>query len=470
MNKLKEKLLKLFYYHPVMAKTMLDSFTLNVHLVNLVLPLVVVILFYDYINFTILYIWFISMELIVILRILQLNKIKNILDKKQKIINSELNKYLFILLINGLIIGSFVVLSVIYAPIEHIYFVLILLMGIISGAVTTLSPIFIFYFIFILGITVPSVTALFFSHNNFLIILAVVIIMYVTVVGSNAYRQFSLLLSSIKLQEKYQILNESLEQQIDLALKENTKKEKLLQQQSRLAQMGEMIKMIAHQWRQPLSAISSSILSIQTKKTSPKYNLELKDDMNKFITFMDKKHTNINGYVQTLSSTIDDFRNFFKPDRSKEKVNLTLPIKRALNIVEGSMHSKNIFIQTEFLNDDEISMYQNEMMQVLLNILKNAEDNFIEESSIKKNIKIKTYQEDEMWIITIFDNGGGIPEDILQNIFDPYFSTKDEKNGTGLGLYMSKIIVEEHNGGKLNVYNIDDGVTFKIILSKDKEA
>jgi len=242
--------------------------------------------------------------------------------------------------------------------------------------------------------------------------------------------------------------------------------EKLLQQQARLAQMGEMISMIAHQWRQPLGAISSAIIGIQTKQASKKYNLEKKEDREKFIAFIDTKHSNINEYVRVLSNTIDDFRNFFKPNKDKELVTLTTPILRALEIVSSSLSSKNITIETKFNNDDTILIYANEMMQVVLNILKNAEDNFLTRKILNPIITITTEKEKGFYILSISDNGGGISKNIMPHIFNPYFSTKDEKNGTGIGLYMSKIMTEEHNNGKLIVKNTDIGVIFKILLKR----
>ncbi len=242
-------------------------------------------------------------------------------------------------------------------------------------------------------------------------------------------------------------------------------KEKLLQQQSRLAQMGEMISMIAHQWRQPLGAISTTTIGIETKLILKKFDLSNEDDRDKFQEFLSIKLKDINGFVQSLSTTIDDFRNFFKPDKAKEIVSLFEPINRALKIVETSMSSKGINISCDFTNDEKLLIYQNEVMQVILNILKNSEDNFIEKKIINPQIKITTLKSNNNYIIDIYDNGGGIAEDILPKIFDPYFSTKDEKNGTGLGLYMSKIIIEEHNSGKLIVENIDDGICFKMIFT-----
>jgi len=248
----------------------------------------------------------------------------------------------------------------------------------------------------------------------------------------------------------------------------NVKKEKLLQQQARLAQMGEMISMIAHQWRQPLGAISSSLLSIQTKELSGKFDLSQDQERELFLNFMHKKHQNINEYVQILSTTIDDFRNFFKADREKKLTAITIPIERALHIVEESIKSHNIDVTTNFKDNGSLYIYQNELMQVILNILKNAEDNFLEKKIQNPQLYISSDKDDSNFIITIQDNGGGIDKEILPHIFDPYFSTKDEKNGTGLGLYMSKIMIEKHNEGKLSAQNLADGVSFKILLKAER--
>ena len=249
-------------------------------------------------------------------------------------------------------------------------------------------------------------------------------------------------------------------------LTEIKRQNKFIQQQSKLAQMGEMISMIAHQWRQPLGAISSAVFSMQTKVASNRYDLSIVEQRSEFVEFINNKHKNINEYVQVLSSTVDDFRNFFKPDKDKEFVCLNEPIEKALQIVKTSMENKGINLIIDFTTNDKIYLYKNEMMQVVLNILKNSEDNFLDKKTINPNILITTKKDKDNYVISIGDNGGGISEDILPSIYEPYFSTKDEKNGTGLGLYMSKIIVEEHNGGTLEIKNLDDGVCFIIILKK----
>ena len=261
-------------------------------------------------------------------------------------------------------------------------------------------------------------------------------------------------------------MNQSLQDQVAREIEENIKKEKILQQQTRLAQMGEMISMIAHQWRQPLSAISSSITIMQIKLAKKKFKLDKKQEREKFLEFLENKHNNISSYLENLSETIDDFRNLFKPDREISKESLTKPIQSALSIVKSSMVNKGIRINTWFEIDTEINIYKNEIMQVILNILKNAEDNFAEKGIKNPKLDISTHKEGSYYIIKICDNGGGIPKDIMPKIFDPYFSTKDEKNGTGLGLYISKVIVEEHNKGVLEATNFKDGVCFAIKLKK----
>jgi len=239
-------------------------------------------------------------------------------------------------------------------------------------------------------------------------------------------------------------------------------KERLLLQQSRMAQMGEMLSMIAHQWRQPLGAISSAIFGIQTKLATGKYdNRDSNEDLYKFLN---TKHKRINEYVQFLSTTIDDFRNFFKPDKKKELVMFESTIGRALLIVEGSLTSHGIDVAYTFNVNEKVEIFQNEIMQVILNIIKNSEDNFIEKGTKNPKIRIETNKMPAHYEIVISDNGGGISEHIIDSVFEPYFSTKDEKNGSGLGLYMSKMMIEEHSGGLLQVENTKDGVAFSILI------
>ena len=160
--------------------------------------------------------------------------------------------------------------------------------------------------------------------------------------------------------------------------------------------------------------------------------------------------------------TIDNFRDFYKPTKEKRLVTINNSIKQALDIVETSMQTKLIKINKEFNSTIELELFTHELMQVILNLLKNSQDNFDEKNNEAAKISIITNDIKNGIRVEIIDNGGGIPNNISAKIFDPYFSTKSEKNGTGLGLYMSKLIIEEHHNGKLQYKNTQDGVCFTI--------
>ncbi len=249
-------------------------------------------------------------------------------------------------------------------------------------------------------------------------------------------------------------LNSTLESRVKEEVHKNREKDQHLLQQSRLAQMGEMISMIAHQWRQPLAAISSTSVA-----------LELKAYLDKTDKEMIIEHTQkISQYSQHLSSTIDDFRDFFKPTKDKKSTSYNKIIDSVLNIVQVTIENKNIEIIKDLNSHNEFNSYVNEIKQVVLNLFKNAEDVLLENKPSNPYIKISTFEENSKFILEISDNAGGVPKDIIKKIFDPYFSTKRDKNGTGLGLYMSQTIIKEHCKGKLSVRNSEDGAIFRIEL------
>ncbi len=267
---------------------------------------------------------------------------------------------------------------------------------------------------------------------------------------------------SDKQQFQFLLMNEELEEH-KKKLENNIANDKLMFQQSRQAQMGEMISMIAHQWRQPLASISGTIVGMQLNQASDKFNLDDKQDRDKFLELQNEKFTRMTDQLKQLSSTIDDFRDFFKSSKIKVLVPITSPIKKAIDMLIIDFEHKGIKITTDFQAEDEISIYSNEIVQVILNILQNSEYNFTKQKIQNPHINISSYHlQNSSIAISITDNGGGIDETILSKIFDPYFSTKDEKNDTGIGLYMSKMIIEEHNNGKIDAKNTDDGVSFII--------
>ena len=265
-------------------------------------------------------------------------------------------------------------------------------------------------------------------------------------------------------------INQTLERRIEEEVAKNREKDKHILQQSRLAQMGEMISMIAHQWRQPLGSISTVAASIKLKLALKRFDYTTPEGQEASKVFLDEAMSKIESYVQFLTRTIDDFRNFFKPHKPKESVTPSDLINRTLNIIGKALEINGIAINIETHTTTEIFTYANEVTQVILNILKNAEDVIKEREIHNPQIMISLDEEDEWHIIAIEDNAGGVPETVLPHVFEPYFSTKQEKNGTGLGLYMSKTIIEEHCNGSLRVINTDQGAKFIIKLRGEYSA
>lgn len=250
-------------------------------------------------------------------------------------------------------------------------------------------------------------------------------------------------------------LNETLEEKVQEGIKKQRKQQELLIQQSKLAAMGEMIGNIAHQWRQPLNALSLVIQNIRFS-----YQMGELDD-----EFMDRSVKKANLLTNTMSKTIDDFRGFFKPNKVKELFNLNRSITKSLQLIESSLSHDNIKLIEDFLDEDIIIKgYPNEFAQAILNILNNGKDAFQDRKKLDSFIKITTNKKDNLAFIDIEDNAGGIDEEIFNKIFDPYFTTKEEGKGTGIGLYMTKTIIENNMSGKLSVKNINDGVIFTIII------
>jgi signal transduction histidine kinase len=220
--------------------------------------------------------------------------------------------------------------------------------------------------------------------------------------------------------------------------------------------MGEMIAMIAHQWRQPLNIIAtaSTIINQKVKQGKLDSNLSI------------KLTSKISNNIDYLSSTINDFRDFFKPDKETRETNFEIILTKALTLVESSISSKKVKIEKKIYSVKEFCTYENELVQVVLNLIKNAEDVLIERKV--QNPKIMIMIKDTQ--LSVYDNAGGVPDDVKDKIFDPYFSTKSHKEGTGLGLYMSKMIVQEHCRGTLTLKNRQKGANFTISLPVDQDG
>nr|MDA3908397.1 PAS domain-containing sensor histidine kinase [Sulfurimonas sp.] len=233
-------------------------------------------------------------------------------------------------------------------------------------------------------------------------------------------------------------------------------KDDLIMMQSRHAAMGEMIGMIAHQWRQPISVIAMVANNVLLDIALDSFDA----------TQAEKFAQTILNQTSHLSKTIDDFRNFFKPDKEVSKVKLQDIIEETITIVNNSLIHNNITLKTSFKSNSEVDAYPRELMQVFVNIINNAKDAITSNSIEKPIIQIKVYDDDKYVNTEICDNGKGIDAAVLPKIFDPYYTTKDEKTGTGLGLYMSKMIIENHLNGVIEAKNDEQGACLRVRLLK----
>ncbi|QOY55065.1 HAMP domain-containing histidine kinase [Candidatus Sulfurimonas marisnigri] len=252
-------------------------------------------------------------------------------------------------------------------------------------------------------------------------------------------------------------LNESLEKKVAHKLEELTKKDKILETQSKQAVMGEMISMIAHQWRQPLSTITLQIANLQLDKLLGK-EVSSEDT--------DGALSNISDTIVYLSETIDDFLTYFNNDKELVEVEVHELLQKALNFAMPRVKGKGIEIVIDKKADIYIKTYINEFIQVVLNILNNAIDAVDESKNDKPYINISIKSKDDFILLDISDNAGGISSENIPNLFEPYFSTKG-KNGTGLGLYMSQMIVQKQFNGNIDVISSENGSTFTIKVPKD---
>jgi signal transduction histidine kinase len=222
--------------------------------------------------------------------------------------------------------------------------------------------------------------------------------------------------------------------------------------------MGEMISMIAHQWRQPLNNLALVNQLLITKYQRGK----LDEEMIEHFKVTSKRQ------IDQMSVTIDDFRNFFRQEKTKIDFCINDVIDNVLEMTKSIYANNNIGMNFE-ANQRYISNgYPNELGQAIINIINNAKDALVEKAIENKFINIELKTKEEYVIISIEDSAGGIPEDIIDNIFDPYFTTKSEKNGTGLGLYMTKMIIQEQLEGTIVVRNSSNGARFDIQLKREE--
>ena len=237
---------------------------------------------------------------------------------------------------------------------------------------------------------------------------------------------------------------------LKVLIKEKNEKEKLLIHQSKLASMGEMINNIAHQWRQPLTHLGFINMNLQLAYEDEPLNKK----------YLKEKIEESNSQLDFMSKTIDNFRDFYKPNKQKELFYISDAVKKALEIMEPIFESYKIKFEFNLIKDKQINAYENEYSQVILNLLTNAKDVLISRQIQNPQITIIIDEKNDLSITSILDNAGGIENKYINQIFDPYFTTKQK--GSGIGLYMSKMIIESHFKGKIKVFNEKNGAIFII--------
>ena len=253
-------------------------------------------------------------------------------------------------------------------------------------------------------------------------------------------------------QQSLRQLNEHLEQRVQEELAKNREKDHMLIQQSRLAAMGEMVHNIAHQWRQPLNALSLLVRNI-------------KDDYDfKALTpeVMDQSVADAQRLLGRMSTTIDDFRDFFRPEKEMTQFDVSHAVEEAVFIMQGTLKSHGIELVEKLAPGVEAEGFPSQFAQAVLNILANAKEEILARKVASGRIEIELQRQGETVLLSVSDNAGGIAPEILPKIFDPYFTTKDK--GSGIGLYMTKTIIEHNMNGSIGAANRDDGACFTLTV------
>lgn len=308
---------------------------------------------------------------------------------------------------------------------------------------------------------------------NFSIIFVFLFSIILSVLLINNFKKLHLVLEDTVTEKtkELQKLNESLERKIKKEVQSSRNKDLIMFQQARLASLGEMIANIAHQWRQPLGAIMVIIQSIQLKSTMEKLTPQ----------YVEEKANDAILLANNMSNTLDDFQNFFKPNKNKAYFSLKECLLDSLELSKYILEQEKIVVDLNIKKDIEIFGFYNELSHVFLNILSNSKDALKTITQKPRLIQVVVKKVKNIAKVYLYDNGGGIDQEVLPKIFEPYYTTKYKSNGTGIGLYMSKQIIEKQMNGSIkckNIYykidnkNFDHCTLFvvEIPIEKKKEA
>ena len=258
-------------------------------------------------------------------------------------------------------------------------------------------------------------------------------------------------------EDSLQELNHTLEAKVAQGIFEGKEKDKAILRESRLARLGSMISMIAHQWRQPLSELSGILMEMEI---ATKFNRLSPEKITRSLARSNER-------IEYMSGTIEDFRNFYKPDKVKSEFLVSEACQKALNLASAALKHASIAVTLNVKQEYPLLGYPSEFSQAILNLLSNAKDVLIERKIPHPSISIIINASSTHHILIVKDNGGGIDEKAMDHIFDPYYSSKDASKGTGLGLYITQLIVEENMGGVLKVTNDHEGAIFTITFTRN---
>jgi PAS domain S-box-containing protein len=256
--------------------------------------------------------------------------------------------------------------------------------------------------------------------------------------------------------KELQELNEMLEMRVQEEIYKNEQKQRVMFWQSRFASLGEMLANIAHQWRQPLTELNLTLFSLKKEV--------LKQDKKE----VDILYNESKVLIKNMSNTIENFSNFFKPEKKKQYFMLHESIEEALDILKRVLKRDDIVLETSY-EVIKILGITNEFTQVIINLIKNSRDAFVQNNIQNRLIKISIHKNKEFAFIDIWDNAGGIEVEEKYKIFEPYFTTKHASVGTGLGLFMSKMICEKGFNGSLDVISFDSTTSFSIQIPLENE-
>ncbi len=253
----------------------------------------------------------------------------------------------------------------------------------------------------------------------------------------------------LELNEELDEYKNHLEEKVEREIKKRKEKEKMLLQQSKLAAMGEMMDAVAHQWKQPINVINMQIDMIGYDYEDGRVNEE----------YIKEFQEGAFSQVQHMINTLNEFRSFFRPNKQSEEFDVKNMVEKVLLLIKDELIKNNINVVVNSDQNFKILGVENEFKHLILNIINNAKDAFNDNKIDRRDIAIDILQDDRSRRIEISDNAGGIPQDIIKEIFKANVTTKEEGKGTGIGLYMSSQIATKH-GGTLNVENIDGGAKF----------